>query len=168
MLYNMVGKGFSDEGTSEQRPEAETREKATGPPGQSNAGKGNRMYGGPEAEMLGLPISLPPSTPQNHSRECNSLPNLICIIPKIWLDKGLKERAGNEELEEQVEKQGTKAITHETGLGTMGWSRSRLGTAGLVVLGNLTLHSASYLWVWRTIWDLFGGSSTEWRGVHVP
>lgn len=66
VLHSMVRKGLSDEGTSEQRPEAKTRQKATGPPGHSD--KRNRMYGGPEAEMLGLPISLPSSTPQNHSR----------------------------------------------------------------------------------------------------
>ena len=57
VLHSMVRKGLSDEGTSEQRPEAKTRQKATGPPGHSD--KGNRVYGGPEAKCLACPFLCP-------------------------------------------------------------------------------------------------------------
>lgn len=144
----------------EQRPQQAEGE-SYGATGQRGAGKGNRMYGGSEAEMcLTCPFLGPPPLSKTNFWSFNSLLSPICPTPETGLDKGLKGTAGNEGLEGRVEKQGSKANIHKTGSPAATVSSARPG-GGLQALGAAPAGVRAHLTLPCPL--LFAGSE-RWEG----
>lgn len=125
---SVVRKGLSDTGCLSRN----LNEMRWGPQDRAVEAKGTQCTGALRLTQAWLAHSSVPSASQDYSGQFNSLTSPICVNPKIRLGKGPKRAARNKELEGNVDRQGSKAITpkKESQAAAVSSSRPGLGSTG--------------------------------------